>query len=151
MRNQQTGQPATLYGLRRSRRLVRRMNTPSLPTPARQCIDCGKPTNNTLQRCDTCKPKHGQRHRDRTAYYFTTEWKHLRTACLTRDYNQCVICTGLDRLTAHHVTPRKQGGKDTLDNLITLCYRCHGAIESGKPEHITRMNEAIKARQDAKA
>ncbi len=37
-------------------------------------------------------------------------------------------------LNAHHIQPIKAGGDNTLDNLITLCGKCH------KREHSTDAN-----------
>jgi len=31
----------------------------------------------------------------------------------------------------HHVIHKSQGGKDTLDNLKTTCWRCHRKIHDG--------------------
>jgi len=30
--------------------------------------------------------------------------------------------------TPHHIIPRSVGGKDDENNLIPLCYKCHGKI-----------------------
>jgi len=32
-------------------------------------------------------------------------------------------------LTVHHIKPRKEGGKDTPSNLISLCCQCHDIAE----------------------
>jgi len=36
------------------------------------------------------------------------------------------------RLEAHHIVFRSHGGKDTLDNLLTLCGQCHHHLHQGK-------------------
>ncbi len=41
-----------------------------------------------------------------------------------RDNYQCVYC-GSPYIEFHHITYRSQGGKHTVDNLITLCPRHH--------------------------
>lgn len=63
----------------------------------------------------------------------TAEWRRLRRACLARDLYRCARCglhdPGGRRLTAHHITPRDQGGGPQLGNLLTLCGACHDAVE----------------------
>lgn len=60
------------------------------------------------------------------------EWKRRRSECYERDGWTCqdcgVHCTsipGPTRIQAHHVIPRRSGGSDELENLITLCTSCH--------------------------
>jgi len=52
-------------------------------------------------------------------------WRKMRMRVLVRDNFQCqhpgCVVTDLDRLTIHHITPKAQGGKDELPNLICLC------------------------------
>ncbi len=56
-------------------------------------------------------------------------WEKLRTACLRRDKFTCQGCAARrTRLHAHHIVPRHCGGPDELDNLITLCTKCHKRI-----------------------
>ncbi len=60
-------------------------------------------------------------------------WDKLRKKTYKRDNYTCQRCgynpekhTYTVPLQAHHIIPRSRGGKDSLDNLITLCRRCHG-------------------------
>jgi 5-methylcytosine-specific restriction endonuclease McrA len=56
-------------------------------------------------------------------------WERLRIACLRRDKFTCQGCTERKkRLQAHHIVPRHRGGPDDLENLITLCTKCHKRI-----------------------
>lgn len=69
------------------------------------------------------------------------EWKQTRRKVYERDGWTCqecgVRCLNAEharwqphrRIQAHHILPRRFGGTDDLDNLITLCLRCHGRIE----------------------
>lgn len=67
-------------------------------------------------------------------------WKTISQAVLVRDNYECRICGSNTMspvspsadpsrlhftLEVHHIIPRKDGGKDTFKNLITLCERCH--------------------------
>jgi DNA-binding MarR family transcriptional regulator len=48
------------------------------------------------------------------------------------DGEKCIFC-GFDNdhaLEEHHVIPRRVGGPDTSDNLITVCANCHNTLES---------------------
>lgn len=67
-------------------------------------------------------------------------WMIISQAVLFRDNYSCRICekSSFTQVSAekrfdkvhlnvqvHHITPRKDGGKDTFENLITLCEECH--------------------------
>ena len=67
-------------------------------------------------------------------------WNIVSQAVLVRDNYACRICganylgpvdssRNYDKLhfsvEVHHIIPRKDGGKDTFKNLITLCESCH--------------------------
>lgn len=81
---------------------------------------------------------------------------NAKAACLNRDNYTCQCCkTKKGTLHVHHIIYRRNGGADTLDNLITLCERCHkklhrGELQSfevklkgkkrGKLKHATQMN-----------
>lgn len=65
------------------------------------------------------------------------EWRERRMECYARDGWLCRDCGvkclgGKDarrephrRIQAHHIVRRRDGGLDDLDNLVTLCLRCH--------------------------
>ena len=59
--------------------------------------------------------------------------ENLRIATLMRDGYQCTQCgkknTNLD---AHHIIWKENGGKDTIENLITLCKGCHRKVHRGR-------------------
>ncbi|MDO9171306.1 MAG: HNH endonuclease signature motif containing protein, partial [bacterium] len=54
----------------------------------------------------------------------------MRRLVLTRDGHRCQAegCGRAQHLHVHHRTPIEEGGRATLDNLITLCGRCHRAL-----------------------
>lgn len=43
-----------------------------------------------------------------------------------RDGSRCVRCGATAPLAVHHVVPVAEGGAMAVDNLTTLCERCHG-------------------------
>lgn len=60
-------------------------------------------------------------------------WQQLRMFVFWRDMFRCRICHKRfmpRKLVAHHIVPKEQGGEDSSDNLVTLCYKCH---EDDKP------------------
>jgi len=52
-------------------------------------------------------------------------YAQLRFAVLNRDGWQCQNCGSLQNLEVHHQQFRSQSGKDSEENLITLCSYCH--------------------------
>lgn len=55
----------------------------------------------------------------------TSRWQTVRQQVRMRDRNRCVGCGATEKLSVHHVVKAKDGGRDVLDNLVTLCVRCH--------------------------
>ncbi len=56
--------------------------------------------------------------------YCKAAWKRLRRRVLRRD-PFCVKCERAVATEADHITPRAQGGDDTMGNLQGLCRPCH--------------------------
>jgi len=49
---------------------------------------------------------------------------------LRRDNYTCQHCQNANPdLQVHYLIPKQQNGQDQLDNLITLCKRCHRQID----------------------
>jgi len=50
----------------------------------------------------------------------------LQVQCFQRDQGVCQVCMGCKtNLNAHHTIPLSEGGRDILENLITVCEDCH--------------------------
>jgi 5-methylcytosine-specific restriction endonuclease McrA len=71
-----------------------------------RCAHCSRP-----QRSGSSRPE-----LDRYA------WQRLRRAARLRDGNRCIRCGSSERLHVHHTVP----GSNLLEDLVTLCSRCHG-------------------------
>ena len=57
--------------------------------------------------------------------------ENLRLATLMRDDFKCTQCGKSDtKLEAHHIIRRRNGGKDTITNLTTLCKECHDKVHA---------------------
>lgn len=50
-----------------------------------------------------------------------------------RDNYKCRLCLDTFDLQVHHITPISEGGKNTVDNLLLLCRRCHHFIHYCNP------------------
>jgi len=62
------------------------------------------------------------------------DWAELRPAVLERDGHRCTQCGSTENLHVHHCRARRRGGTDQMDNLQTLCERCHTRTSSwGRP------------------
>jgi hypothetical protein len=75
----------------------------------------------------------GQRaqHRGR---FSRTYWLMIREAVHERDRDRCAICgmNDLSVLEVHHIRPVRDGGRESWDNLITLCANHHRLADRGK-------------------
>ena len=60
-----------------------------------------------------------------SSYYNTDEWKQKRMLRLKRDAYRCSNCGGTHGLEVHHKGYKGLNGGDDLDDLVTLCGRCH--------------------------
>lgn len=67
------------------------------------------------------------------------KWKKLKAKVFKRDKHKCVRCDSKRSLTAHHLKPRSEGGKDVMHNLKTLCVSCHDWAEEHQPKRIRRI------------
>lgn len=63
-----------------------------------------------------------------------TEVEKVKIDTRNRDNNQCCFCrrniyeVSTDK-TLHHKIPRRYGGSEKSDNLITICTECHELLE----------------------
>lgn len=61
-------------------------------------------------------------------------WNRLSKKVAMRDGYRCQRCGSRNRLSVHHIKPRKHGGSNELRNLITLCQGCHNYVELNEIE-----------------
>lgn len=67
------------------------------------------------------------------SYLLTDHWKELREAVLRRDNHTCCICGKFGgRMVVHHKTYERRG-RESLDDLETLCEDCHSVIHDRAP------------------
>jgi 5-methylcytosine-specific restriction endonuclease McrA len=83
------------------------------------------------------------------------DWKQQAQAARIRDNFECQRCGihqtklsgGRKRLDVHHVVPYSVSHSNELSNLISLCRRCHIAVEPG-PQHIRRRMALVRSGHD---
>ncbi|MFN0092910.1 MAG: HNH endonuclease [Acidimicrobiales bacterium] len=77
----------------------------------------------------TTSPHDEQRRRDRrrSSGRNTKAWARMRAATIARD-EACTRCGSTTDLTAHHLTYPA----GSIDDLTTLCRRCHGHVDGGR-------------------
>ena len=70
--------------------------------------------------------------------------ENIRKAVILRDGCQCMECGRSNTvLEAHHIRPKRSGGSDTLDNLITLCGKCHQKTEGVEEQYMQRYYDML--------
>jgi len=98
-----------------------------------QCKEMGKSNNGkhnskeTEFKCEEQNPNW----KGGTEKYRGKDWKIQREKALKRDGYACRRCDTKDNLTVHHLTRYSKSKDNSLDNLITLCRRCHIIHEKG--------------------
>lgn len=78
----------------------------------------------------------------------------IKTEALLKCKRYCCYCEeykGRD-IEVHHIVPKSDGGEDSFDNAIPLCFGCHSEIGSYNPRHPKgnrfRVDELKKIRND---
>lgn len=56
------------------------------------------------------------------------KWEELRQQVLSRDNYECQSCFQPAK-DVHHIIPRRKHGLHILENLISVCGKCHRLIE----------------------
>jgi len=86
------------------------------------------------------------------------DWRATRKRVLERDDHKCRFCGVSNQahkeehdrgLSAHHIIPKDDGGRDDVDNLLTVCQSCHRTLESthGKAmAQLKRHHEEVQAK-----
>lgn len=78
-------------------------------------------------------------------FYDSARWRRVRLVAMQRDHYQCQHCLHNDRMITiatevHHIQELKdypEKGLD-LDNLVSLCWKCHEKTKQKKPEQTYR-------------
>ena len=82
-------------------------------------------------RCDKHIRRHGWQDNRGTKQQrgYGKVWEMVRAVALKRDGHMCVQCAAngqyREAKEVDHIVPKSQGGSDDLDNLQSLCKKCH--------------------------
>ena len=49
-----------------------------------------------------------------------------------RDLNTCQVCGSKEKVEGHHIIDHQYAGAANIDNIISLCHRCHTEVHGGK-------------------
>lgn len=73
--------------------------------------------------------------------------ENIRKAVILRDENTCVMCGKSDcKKEVHHITPRRLGGPDSINNLCCLCQKCHKKVTGKEEEFADKLYSLINGR-----
>ena len=61
----------------------------------------------------------------------SSEHQRVQREGKKRDYGTCCVCGSKERPEGHHVIEYQYGGAATLDNIVTLCQKCHKQVHRG--------------------
>lgn len=79
-------------------------------------------------------------------------YQEIREQVLERDNYICQICLKtLNNLEVHHVIPKRKGGLDILDNLVSFCRKCHCILEPKRGERNLEKDMSIRVSQKLKS
>ena len=73
-------------------------------------------------------------------YLASKEWGLIRKQVLNRDHHRCRLCNSKDELRVHHRTYARIYRED-LDDLTTLCNKCHKLFHGIVDEPTEQMKE----------
>lgn len=69
-------------------------------------------------------------HKQYKAFIKSPQWKAIRGRRIFKDRGQCAMCKSRHKLEVHHKTYERFGGKELMQDLLTLCVGCHKAIHA---------------------
>lgn len=104
------------------------------------CNRCGDLHEGTGATCASCyRPRrrhYTREQRDTHKLYCTAAWRKVRAEALDRDGHLCQHCNAAHDLVVHHLVEVSTGIDPLdLDNLQTLCRRCHGRTHAVRRAH----------------
>lgn len=91
-----------------------------------KCPTCGFVYANTRTMKQHHTTVHGESLKADESWRNTPEWRQARAAASERDNHTCQECGSTEDVAVHHIVDASKGGdKFALDNLRTLCEKCH--------------------------
>ena len=75
--------------------------------------------------------------------------ENIRKAVIMRDGCKCMECGRSNTvLEVHHIKPRRLNGSNTLDNLITLCSKCHQRTKGREEQYMQHYFDMLSSSDD---
>lgn len=72
--------------------------------------------------------------------------ENIRKAVILRDGCKCMECGKTNiKLEVHHINPRRKNGSNTLENLITLCEKCHQKTEGKEEQYMQHYYDMLSS------
>ena len=68
-------------------------------------------------------------------------WRGIIVQVKRRDGYKCTRCGTTKRLQVHHKIPYRETHDNSLENLITLCARCHAIVENKRVPLVIHVNQ----------
>lgn len=103
----------------------------------RSCPRCGRVHDSRIKCAREWKPRTSPADRFRSS----RSWQRTRDAVRARDLSLCRVCADkeppeyvTEGLSVHHIVPLEEDFelRNDMDNLVTLCSRCHEDAENGR-------------------
>lgn len=70
---------------------------------------------------------------DYNSYLSSSKWQKVRQSVIKRDMEKCILCDSKEQLNVHHITYDNVYNEiNHLDDLVTLCEKCHNDIHGRK-------------------
>lgn len=131
-------------------------NNPSFKQIITGCPVCDNEFSATpkqIERGKTCSMECGRKSRARKISGSRRKgFAFGKNAARRRDEHKCAVC-GFDSVTAvHHIKPKKHGGTNILENLLTLCPNHHYMAHAGlfSDEYLTSLVKPYSIEIDVK-
>ncbi len=94
-------------------------------------------------------PEKPNRKQEYDAYLHSSVWQEKREKALTRDGHRCRLCNSSNRLNVHHRCYPKILGTEPLEDLITLCMKCHEKFHNiNQVEHVKTRKSSWQRKKD---
>ena len=71
-------------------------------------------------------------------YMQSPEWQRLRSEALRRDKYVCQLCGESKNLHVHHISYEHVGTAREIDDVVSLCARCHDEVHAAHGEEAGR-------------
>lgn len=114
------------------------------PPIEKYCLSCNQPFFVYPHR------QHSARFCSKECYYiYKGNDKNFRDKALSIFGHKCVICKFDIVVSVHHIVPRRNGGKNNIENLIVLCPNHHAMADRNliSKEELISLNQLVTSQE----